>query len=117
MPTTTRTSPTRASQSPSSHSQPRPRLRDAASLILVKRADTDPRVLLGRRAASNHFMPGMYVFPGGALQRDDFDADAAGALATAHARAMGVRGDRRHAEALAKAAIRETAEETGLMLG
>ena len=93
------------------------RIRDAASLILVKDIDADPRVLLGRRTATSRFMPGKYVFPGGVLQREDFHAAAAGELNRAYAPMMGVRGDRDKATALAKTAIRETLEETGLMLG
>ncbi|MDD9811485.1 MAG: NUDIX domain-containing protein [Gammaproteobacteria bacterium] len=93
------------------------RIRDAASLILLRGPADDPRVLLGCRAASNRFAPGMYVFPGGELQREDFAARAAGALDAACVARMGVRGDRARAEALAKAAVRETLEETGLMVG
>ncbi|MDD9822074.1 MAG: NUDIX domain-containing protein [Gammaproteobacteria bacterium] len=93
------------------------RIRDAASLILLRGPADDPRVLLGCRAASNRFAPGMYVFPGGELQREDFAARAAGALGAACVARMGVRGDRARAEALAKAAVRETLEETGLMVG
>ena len=92
-------------------------IRDAASLILVRDPDTDPRVLLGRRAASNRFMPGMYVFPGGVLHREDFRARAAGELHATCAALMGVRRSADKAAALAKTAVRETLEETGLMLG
>lgn len=86
-------------------------------MILLRGPADDPRVLLGCRAASNRFAPGMYVFPGGELQREDFAARAAGALDAACVSRMGVRGDRARAEALAKAAVRETLEETGLMVG
>ena len=92
-------------------------IRDAASLILVRDMDRDPHVLLGRRAYSNRFMPGMYVFPGGVLQAEDFHASAVGQLHDSCANLMGVRGNPATAAALAKTAIRETAEETGLMLG
>ena len=92
-------------------------IRDAASLILVRDMDGDPRVLLGRRAYSNRFMPGMYVFPGGVLQPEDFHASADGQLHDSCANLMGVRGNPARAAALAKTAIRETVEETGLMLG
>ena len=92
-------------------------IRDAASLILVRDGDTDPKVLVGRRASSNRFMPGMYVFPGGVLQPEDFHASAAGELDDSCAALMGVRGSPIKAAALAKTAIRETSEETGLILG
>ena len=91
-------------------------IRDAASLILVRCDGDDAEVLLGRRAASNRFMPGMYVFPGGVLQPEDFHAQAHGSLRDSCAKLMGVRGDYERAAALAKTAIRETAEECGVML-
>jgi len=94
-----------------------PRVRDAASLILVRGAAADPRVLLGRRPASSRFAPGMYVFPGGAVQPEDRIANAAGELRASCVARMGVRGDAGRAAALANAAVRETLEETGLMVG
>lgn len=41
------------------------RPRDAASLLLVDRSGSEPRILMGRRHASLVFMPGKFVFPGG----------------------------------------------------
>jgi len=84
---------------------------------LVRGPADDPRVLLGRRPASSRFAPGMYVFPGGVLQAEDFQARAAGALDSSSIGRMGVRGNGARAGALAKAAVRETLEETGIMLG
>ena len=47
------------------------RPRHAASLVLL-RGNTDfLEVLLGRRPLTARFMPGVYVFPGGALERGD----------------------------------------------
>lgn len=45
--------------------------RDAASLILLDRSSTTPRVLLGKRGKAHAFMPDLYVFPGG--RRDPGD--------------------------------------------
>ena len=92
-------------------------MRDAASLIIVRDMGGAPQVLVGRRAASNRFMPGIYVFPGGVLQSDDFTAITAGQVDDAWVKPMAVRGSRAMANALANTAIRETAEETGLLLG
>lgn len=39
------------------------RPRDAASLLLVDRSGSKPRILMGRRHASLAFMPGKFVFP------------------------------------------------------
>ncbi|MFZ5668005.1 MAG: NUDIX domain-containing protein [Pseudomonadota bacterium] len=88
------------------------RPRHAASLILLRAAAQGPRVLMGRRPARSRFAPDVFVFPGGAVDRADYDAPAARPLAQACVRRSG--GDARLAAALAAAALRETAEETGL---
>ena len=43
---------------------PAVRPREAATLVIV-RQDQQPRVLMGKRAASHQFMPNKFVFPGG----------------------------------------------------
>jgi len=99
---------------------PTVRPRDAATLILVDRSSRPAKVLLGRRHASHKFMPGKYVFPGGRV--DPLDRRMA---AQAHLD-RGVEQRLMHkvqrpnaasARALVMAAIRETFEETGLLLG
>ncbi len=47
--------------------------REAASVILLRPAAARPEVLLGRRNPGARFMPGAWVFPGGALDDDDGD--------------------------------------------
>lgn len=95
--------------------------RDAATLILVRNAPAQPEVLLGRRQTSARFMPGFYVFPGGGIEPDDYRAGAAGELAPdlveRAGRVPGIGADRAYFRAMACAAVRETVEETGLMLG
>ena len=50
--------------------KPKPvRARDAASLILLRGKGRDLELLAGRRPLSVRFMPGVYVFPGGAVDR------------------------------------------------
>ena len=49
--------------------QPSPRPRDAATLILVRRDQAQPRVLMGKRSGRHDFMPDKYVFPGGRVTR------------------------------------------------
>ncbi len=93
------------------------RPRDAASLVLLRGSRNDPEVLLGRRRLDARFMPGIYVFPGGGVDRADY----------AQAADFRVHDDvlvklRRHcsprrARALIWAAIRETWEESGLLIG
>src|SRR3954454_17940390 len=44
---------------------------DAATLILVDRAGTIPKVLVGKRHDKVVFMPGKFVFPGGRVDNTD----------------------------------------------
>ena len=103
---------------------PAVRPKDAASLILVRRdSPGPPRLLMGRRAATHAFVPGKWVFPGGKVERGDYHGlpcrdlppEVAARLA-ASARLRRQAGPR-FARALAQAAIRETYEETGLLMG
>jgi 8-oxo-dGTP pyrophosphatase MutT (NUDIX family) len=84
------------------------RPRDAASLILLRESDGGLEVLIGRRGRTARFMPGRYVFPGGRVIASD-------ARPWRNER-TGDDGDRRFA-ALKRAALRETFEETGLVVG
>jgi 8-oxo-dGTP pyrophosphatase MutT (NUDIX family) len=95
--------------------------RDSATLILVDRSTDVPKVLLGRRHERHRFLPGKFVFPGGRIEpADRLIAAAAAALHDAHARNLMQRVRRpslAKAAAFALAAVRETYEETGIMLG
>ncbi|MGJ3230336.1 MAG: NUDIX domain-containing protein [Oceanicaulis sp.] len=93
----------------------RPKL--AASLILRrKRASGDTEILLGRRSGGHVFMPQKYVFPGGRVDRSDGYAPLAGEPKTAVRETLCRVLSERRARAAAAAAIRETAEETGLLV-
>ena len=94
--------------------------RDSASLILVDRSGKTPKVLMGKRHASHKFMPNKFVFPGGRVEASDRKVNIAGPLDPVvedkllrHVQ----RPSAMKARALALAAIRETFEETGLMIG
>jgi 8-oxo-dGTP pyrophosphatase MutT (NUDIX family) len=99
------------------------RPRDAATLVLVRRDGMAPRLLMGCRAGGHAFMPNKWVFPGGRLDRADWHVPAAGDLApevvaqVAAAPRRRLQAPDRFARALALAAVRETFEETGLVLG
>ena len=97
--------------------RPPARLRAAASLILLRGSGANTTVLMGRRHATVRFMPGVYVFPGGAVDRDDTEVNPATALDPRITAGLKVAGNIHRARALAIAAVRETHEETGLMLG
>jgi len=92
-------------------------VRDAATLILVRRDGPVPRVLMGQRGAAAAFMPDKFVFPGGALDPGDFAPEVAAAADPAAAAALAVEAAPDVARALPLAAIRELWEETGLRLG
>lgn len=96
------------------------RPRDAATLLLIDRSGSTPRILMGKRHLSLVFMPGMFVFPGGRLDPSDA-AITSGSELNAHDMdklllGLGARGSMRRARALALCAIRETFEETGLRI-
>jgi 8-oxo-dGTP pyrophosphatase MutT (NUDIX family) len=73
-------------------------------------------LLLMRRHPQLRFMGGMFVFPGGALHADDEHPDTARRVKRAARPWPGSRGEE-HCRAFALAAIRETCEESGLLLG
>lgn len=93
------------------------RPKDAATLILVRRDAEGPRVLMGCRSSGMAFMANKYVFPGGRMDPGDQRIPVAHDLRpevltrTAH----GITSSR--ARGLALAAIRETFEETGILIG
>jgi 8-oxo-dGTP pyrophosphatase MutT (NUDIX family) len=96
------------------------RPKDAATLILVDRSGSVPKVLLGKRHQRHKFMPGRYVFPGGRVDPVDRSMPVARPLdPRAEAKLMKrlQRASAAKARAFALAAVRETFEETGLMLG
>lgn len=116
-----------AEMNPGLKDQPRPayhpsqkRPRDAAVLMVLDRSGPEPKVLLGQRHSGHVFMPGLYVFPGGKVEAADARVPASGHLPS-HVERRLLAEVRRpsplRARAYALAAIRELAEETGLMLG
>jgi 8-oxo-dGTP pyrophosphatase MutT (NUDIX family) len=94
--------------------------KDAATLILLDCTGSEPKVLMGKRHDRHVFMPGAYVFPGGRLDPIDRTMPVAASLdprAEQKLMAQIKRPNAAKARALAVAAIRETFEETGLLLG
>ena len=71
---------------------------------------------MGRRSAQHVFMPNKYVFPGGRVDRADATAPLAGDLTSDVLSVMCRNLPERRARAAAAAAVRETAEETGLLI-
>lgn len=99
-----------------------PPTRDAATLVVVDRSHPAPRLLMGRRRADHVFLPSKYVFPGGAIDPEDeatpfasdLDSEEAALLAMAAGASFAAAAG---ARALALAALRETFEETGFLIG
>jgi 8-oxo-dGTP pyrophosphatase MutT (NUDIX family) len=105
-------------QSPNRSPAARPK--DAATLLLVDFSGSAPKVLMGRRSARHAFMPNKFVFPGGRVEASDRVVNIAGPLDASVEDGLLKRMQRPSplkARALALAAIRETYEETGIMLG
>jgi 8-oxo-dGTP pyrophosphatase MutT (NUDIX family) len=101
-------------------SHPNLRPRDASTLILLDRSGPTLKLLMGRRHDRHKFVPGKFVFPGGRVEIYDGRMPASGSLAPGiEARLLKnvQRPSAVKARALALAAIRETCEETGLVLG
>jgi len=90
--------------------------KDAATLILTRVRKGEAEVLMGRRAPGHVFMAAKWVFPGGRVDRADFNAAAANDLPAADMARLTHEAPARRARALALAAVRETFEETGLLL-
>jgi 8-oxo-dGTP pyrophosphatase MutT (NUDIX family) len=96
---------------------PHIRPRDAATLLVIRRDGPVPRVLMGRRVRGHAFMPDKWVFPGGRIHPSDYRVKAASDLAPDAAAALARTCTSARARALAATAIRETFEETGLIVG
>jgi 8-oxo-dGTP pyrophosphatase MutT (NUDIX family) len=93
------------------------RPKDAATLIIVRRAKDGPRILMGQRHGRSAFQPNKYVFPGGRLDPCDQRISAGGNLRPEVLEKVAIGTTPARARGLALAAVRETFEETGVLLG
>jgi 8-oxo-dGTP pyrophosphatase MutT (NUDIX family) len=90
--------------------------RDAATVILMRPSTDGPSVYLLRRQASMAFAGGMCVFPGGGVDPRDFDSSVAWAGRAPSQWAAQLGTSEEMARALVCAAVRETFEESGVLL-
>ncbi len=91
--------------------------RDAATVVLLRPAASGGfEVYLLRRRRSMAFAPGAHVFPGGSVDPRDADADVAWAGPGPGEWARILQGSAAVARALICAAVRETFEESGVLL-
>jgi 8-oxo-dGTP pyrophosphatase MutT (NUDIX family) len=84
------------------------RARDAASLVLLRGKGRELELLVGRRPMTVRFMPGVYVFPGGAVDAEDtrpWQTETGAEWLPPRLRRC------------ARAALRETWEEAGVFFG
>lgn len=90
--------------------------RNAATVVLMRAGAAGPEVYLLRRQTSMAFAAGMCVFPGGGVDPRDFDT-AIGWVGPSPAQwATRLDTDEPTARALVCAAVRETFEESGVLL-
>jgi 8-oxo-dGTP pyrophosphatase MutT (NUDIX family) len=101
------------SELPSAAPLPRP----AASLIVLRETEAGPQALMGLRGAGHVFMPNRLVFPGGAVDAQDYAAAVAAPLRAEVRTCLERAAVPPLAAALAVAAARELEEETGMTLG
>jgi len=91
----------------------------ASTVVLLRQGDGRPgglEVYLLRRHVDMAFAAGMCVFPGGGVDKRDFDADIGWVGPTAGEWASLLGTDEAFARALVCAAVRETFEESGVLL-
>ena len=92
--------------------------RDAATLVII---DSRQRVLLGKRRPAQVFAPGKFVFPGGSVNPADTEMQPGGRLRETERypllHDLNPASGASSPEVFALAAIRETFEETGLLVG
>lgn len=92
--------------------------RHAASLVLTRKRAGVTQILMGRRPSRAAAFPEAYVFPGGRVDRADAAITPAAPLSAQTLNDLCTRGGCTPvmARALATTAIRETFEETGLLI-
>ncbi|TPE50248.1 NUDIX hydrolase [Amaricoccus solimangrovi] len=93
-----------------------PPIRHAATIVLTRQTAHGPEILMGQRSSGAVFMPDKFVFPGGAVDPEDYAAGQREGLPESDPRLL-IDTAPPLARALRHAAIRELLEETGLWLG
>ena len=90
--------------------------RDAATVVLMRPGTDGPELYLLRRQTSMAFAGGMCVFPGGGVDSRDFDTDVGWSGPDPSVWAEQLLTSEEMARALVCAAVRETFEESGVLL-
>lgn len=92
-------------------------IRNAATIIVLRRDGATTRVLMGQRGATAAFMPNKFVFPGGAMDAQDTHVPLFSPIPDPCHSRLAQDSDPNLIHGLCVAAIRELWEETGLILG
>ena len=93
------------------------RPRDAATLIVYRLNGGTVEVLMGERHHKHRFLPQRYVFPGGGVDPHDSRVRAARPMRDDVAALLTRKATPARARGLVAAAVRETFEEAGLLIG
>ena len=91
-------------------------VRDAATVVLLRDSPSGPEAFLLRRVRGMAFAAGMTVFPGGAVDPRDADAAVGWVGPPLSDWTTPFDADEALARALLCAAVRETFEESGVLL-
>ena len=92
-------------------------IRNASTIILIRDAAEEPKVLMGQRGSKAAFMPNKFVFPGGAVDTADAHVRFPQPLAAPCQSRLQGTSDDLPASTFVAAAIRELWEEAGVIFG
>lgn len=90
---------------------------DAATIIIWRKQRRRVKVLMGERHRAHKFLPHRYVFPGGRVDGQDARIRTASEMHPAVEAQLARTTPKGRGRSIAVAAIRETFEETGLIIG
>ena len=93
------------------------KIRDAATIIVVRNKNDNPSVLMGQRGINAAFMPSKFVFPGGAVDDQDLGINIKKSINELCKNRLSKENKNVPGNALVAAAIRELFEETGQIIG
>ena len=91
-------------------------IKDAATIVIVRKQNNKHKILMGQRGKDAIFMPNKYVFPGGAYEKNDSLVPFSKPLPDKEKTLLSLKSSISGSESLAATVIRELWEETGLKI-